>query len=544
MKRREFIKFGATGLSVVALGTMAEWPMFWRGSRAHAASPSLDRLNLEMVAVDAEMVDGIPVPMWAFKIAGDDHEEEGMEHHITAPRIPGPAMVALAGDRIRLRIWNHVDDGEGIPMGGDHSFAIPGVTLTVDGQQVDKVTIPYGDDGPVNIEFTAPEPGTYMYLDPENAPVNRMMGLHGVLAVFPSPVGNNTPYLNPTSNIQALFDDLGTTAHFPGAPWDSARNIIWVFNVIDSSRFALAAGMPDGIDREWFSRAGGFLPDYFTLNGKSGFFSAQHHHHSEGVDTEHANGGSGLQPLASGVHDLQSNISFRGTVGQPMLIRSLNAGNMWHAPHIHGTHVYPLSYANFLNGERRLNNNLTMLDTWALAPGAVVDLLHPFNIPPDVPEWPLEEEKFPLVYPMHDHNEITNTAAGGNYPQGIATHWQIDEDFDPNNPATGVIFVDRAELRVKTGQLLIEGRFSVPSPAEGAPIYLAVHAGGADDPLIFDRIKVSTRISEEQPFGRFSFRGRALKAMASRLVTLMHHGGHAENGHVVHAARTVPLRLR
>ncbi|SDL78405.1 Multicopper oxidase [Geoalkalibacter ferrihydriticus] len=533
MKRREFIKFSATGLSVVALGTMAEWPMFWRGSQAHASSFGLDRLNLEMVAVDAEMVDGIPVPMWAFKIAGDDHENEGMEHDLTAPRIPGPAMIALAGDRIRLRILNHIDDGNGNPMGGAHSFAIPGVTLTVDGEDVQQVTIPYGES--VDIEFTAPQAGTYMYLDPLNAPVNRMMGLHGVLVVMPNPVGNNTPYLNPTSNIQALFDDLGTTAHFPGAPWDPVRNVIWVFNVIDSSRFALAAGSPNGVDPGQFqyTPTSGYLPDYFTLNGKSGFFSAQHHHHSEGVDTDHDNGGDGILSLTGGVHDLQSNISFRGAVGQPLLIRSLNAGNMWHSPHIHGTHVYSLAQANFLTGQRGLLNNLTMLDTWALPPGAIVDLLHPYNVPPDVPEWPLEDELFPLVYPMHDHNEITNTAAGGNYPQGIATHWQIDEDFDPSNPATGVIFVDRAELRVKTGQLLIEGRFSVPSQSDSDPIFLHAHGGGHDAPILTGRIRVGTD-------GRFSFRGRALKAMGSRFVTLMHHG----EGHSIHAARSVPLRLR
>lgn len=403
MKRRDFLKFTSTGLAVVAVGSMAEWPAFWRGSQAHASSFGLDRLELEMVAVDAEMVDGIPVPMWAFKIRGnqDAHPDFGPGHGMTAPRIPGPAMVALTGDRVRLRIWNLVDDGAENPMGGAHSFAIPGVTLTVDGQSMDKVTIPY--DERVDIEFTAPAPGTYMYLDPENAPVNRMMGLPGAFVVLPDPVGNNTPFLNPPTNIQDLFDDLGTTAHFPGAPWDSARNAIWVFNVIDSTRFALAAGSPAGIAPAQFSRAGGFLPDYFTLNGKSGFLSAQHHHHSEGPHMEHDD--EGVIDVTSGVHDLQANISFRGTVGQPMLIRSLNAGNMWHSPHIHGTHVFQLNRVNFLNGTREFLDNsrgdlvMPMLDTWILPPGGIVDLLHPFSIPPTCRPGPWQRSFIPWCIP-------------------------------------------------------------------------------------------------------------------------------------------------
>lgn len=528
MKRREFLKFSATGLTVVAVGSMAEWPVFWKGSQAHASTLTLDRLDLDMVAVNAEMVTGVTVPMWAFKIRSHhDHP-----HSITVPRIPGPAMVALAGDRIRLRIRNRIEGSR------VHKFALPGVMLLVDGDEVDSVVAPF--DETVDVEFTAPNPGTYVYLDPENAPVNRMMGLHGVLVVLPNPVGNNTPYLNPTSNIQKLFNDLGTASHFPGAPWDSSRNTLWVFNVIDSEKCSLVANSSTAISSSHFTQIAGqgrFLPDYFTINGKSGFFGAQHHHHSEGLPEDEHGGDSNVLSLASGVFDLQSNISIRGTVGQPMVIRTVNAGNMWHSPHIHGNHIFSLCHANYLNGQRRLLSNVTMLDTWGLAPGDIHDVLHPFIQPPDIPPaaWPPQQELFPLVYPMHDHNEITNTAAGGNYPHGITTHWQIDAPFDPADPATGVILVDRAELRVKTGQLVLEGRFTVPSPSDSDPIYLDVHAGDAEGPVIFGRVKVGTD-------GKFLFRGRALKAITSRFVTLMHHDEHHE--HVVHATRTVPLRLR
>jgi hypothetical protein len=520
MKRRDFLKFGTTGLAVVAVGTMADWPMFWRGSQASATSLGSGSLDLEMVEAAAEMVDGIQVPMWAFKLKGTDHADLA-----GGARIPGPVLLALEGDRLRLRITNR------IAQGGDHGFAVPGVSLTVDGNTVSQVTVPPGEEG-VEVEFTAPAAGTYMYFDPLNAPVNRVMGLHGALVVLPDPVGNKAPYNgdSQTDAVTRLFNDLGTTGHFPGNPWDPARNAVWVFNVIDPDKAAAATAGGSALAPATF--LGGFLPQYFTINGKSGFFSAQHGHGGADAEMEDGHGATGniLSP-ADRLHDSQSRISISGTVGQPLVIRSLNAGLMWNSPHIHGNHVYPLAHANVLDGRRDILSNLNMVDTWTLAPGDVKDLLLPFIQPPDIPAaaWPPVQELFPLLYPMHDHNEISNTAAGGNYPQGMATHWQIDGPYDPSDPATGVISVERADLRVKTGQLVLEGHFTVPNQE------LALHAGGSDGP----RIGAGVRVGAD---GRFSFRGRALKALVSRYLTLTLHDAAAP--HQIQASRSVPLRLR
>jgi hypothetical protein len=518
MQRREFLKFSATGLAVVAVGTMADWPLIWRGSRAFAASLRTGVLGLDMVEANAEMVDGITVPMWAFMLAADNH------HHHGGPvgaRIPGPVLVALEGDRIRLRITNR------IAQGGAHGFAIPGVTLAVNGAPVAEAAIPPGG-GSLEIEFIAPPAGTYMYIDPLNAPVNRALGLHGALVVLPNPVGNETPYagLPPTDAVRRLFADLGRAAHFPGNPWDPGRNAVWVFNVIDPVKAAAATAGAGALPAATF--LDGFLPQYFTINGKSGYFGAQHgRHDDEGPAHAHENSLS----AADGLFDAQGNVSIRGTVGQPIVIRNLNPGLMWHSPHIHGNHVYPIAEANVLTGTRQILSNLTMLDTWTMAPGDVKDLLNPFIQPPDIPplRWPPVQELFPLVYPMHDHNEISNTAAGGNYPQGLVTHWQIDAPFNPADPATGVIVIERADLRVKSGQLILEGRFTVPN------LMLDVHAGGSDGPVISNNIRVGAD-------GRFRFRGRALRALASRFVTLMHHD--PLDPTQVHAGRAVALRMR
>jgi hypothetical protein len=532
MNRRQFMKNSVTAAAVVAVGSMADWPVLWRSPYARATSVAGSaEFELEMVEVDAQMVDTVEVPMWAFRI--ESHEHDG--HSQFSPRIPGPALVALEGDRIRLKIKNSISQG------GDHGFAIPGVTLTSGGQEMTQVIIPRNED--LRVEFSAPAPGTYMYLDPLNAPVNRVMGLHGALVVLPHPVGGNgTPYRNPTANIQRLFDDLGRTAHFPGHPWDLERNTVWVFNTIDPGKCRLAAGGTSAISPSAFES--GFLPQYFTLNGKTGFFATQHHHFlsSDADHEEHHHTHGGLS-IAQRLFDAHTHISINGRVGQPILIRNLNAGLAWHSPHIHGNHVYQLTDAG--NVPER---DAFFLDTWTVPPMARIDLLLAYVRPPDIPgdrdviapvvprtspkAWPPVEERFPLVYPMHDHNEISNTAAGGNYPHGLITHWQIDGDIDPRE---FVIFVDQADMRVRTGRIELKGRISRTPSEVGQEVILDVHVGGSDGETITRTIQVDAQ-------GRWVFRGRGLKALSTRIVTLMFHA--PGDPAMVFAARTVPLKLR
>ncbi|WP_027713669.1 multicopper oxidase domain-containing protein [Desulfuromonas sp. TF] len=542
MKRRDFIKFTSTGLAVVAVGTMAEWPAFWGAGQAHAATlPGRGVVRLEMAEIQAEMVDLRAVPMWSFRLTTGDRDRD--EAHIAAnpydspyiPRIPGLTLVALAGDRVRLRIANDINRGGDIKR-----FAIPGVPLTVDGEQVQQVSIERGEDD-VEIEFTAPAPGTYVYLDPTNAPVNRMMGLHGVLVVLPHPVGaNGSPYDAPTQNVRQLFEDLGRAPHFPGHPWNGERNAVWVTNTIDPDKCEQVAETSGTVSSQQF--LSGILPQYFTLNGKSGFFAAQHGQslfptlnpgglRDQRHDVEHLNWAA----IEKGIFDTQSNVAIHGNVGQPAVIRCVNAGLMWHSLHIHGNHLYPLSHANYLNGSRMISNNLTMLDAWTLAPGDIKDMLIPFIQPPDIPpaKWPPQQEFFPLLYPMHDHNEISNTAAGGNYPHGLSTHWEISGPMDPHNL---VIFVDRADLRVRTGRFELKGRLS-SVPQSGLTV--DIHAGGADGEILLEGLPVDSQ-------GRWECRGRALKAFSGGgFVTAVYHRPD-ENGDQSHArvSRTVPLRAR
>ncbi|MFQ5637075.1 MAG: multicopper oxidase domain-containing protein [bacterium] len=369
MKRREFIKYGSAGLVTLAVGRYALTPT------KKVFGKNID-IDLTITGVDVEMVDGTPVYMWSYA----DLNNGG-------PRIPGPVIEAVEGDVLRCNITNNSRE--------NHGFAIHGAVQTLDIGVIEP-----GQTG--SMEFEVPRAGTYLYFDPLNAPVNRVMGLHGVLVVLPSDPNEPTPYSNPTPAVRKLFRDLGNASlGFPGKRWDekrvypNGRTWVWIFNEIDP-KWNKLADRAKFIDPDEF--VAGFLPRYFTVNGDSGWFIA---------------------------HNL--NTSPRAKEGEPALIRSVMAGLGTRPPHIHGNHVYMVSKVK--NGVNKPQDNVIELDTWVVKPMECIDVLLPFRRPPDVPQglWPPKEEGFPITYPVHPHDEISVTAGGGQYPQGMMNDIHILE---------------------------------------------------------------------------------------------------------------------
>jgi FtsP/CotA-like multicopper oxidase with cupredoxin domain len=378
MNRRELLKYAGYGLAAIVVGDLELPPMF--SSKAHAASMSFD---LTIGEAMVEMVDLTAVYMKVFGTPA------------LGPSFPGPVIVATEGDDITINVSN--------TLGQRHAFQIVGTRI---------------GSGPIDpgqtktVSFKAPAAGTYMYVDPTNAPVNRVLGLHGAIVVLPPPGrGNKTPYSAPSANVQKLFNTLGRTTDFPGEAWNpdpaADRSRIWLIHSIDPNFNALAEqGL--AIDRHLFMSQ--FMPRYFTINGKSGAFAS---------------------------HD--PSITMHGRIGQPHLIRLLNAGMATHSPHFHANHIYVLSENNVVQ------KNVFHLDTFTMRPLDRVDVLLPFIRPPDIPgnpATPLREllsnelamvvgtPLSPLAWPMHCHMEMSQTAAGGNYPQGLVTHWEITGDVD------------------------------------------------------------------------------------------------------------------
>jgi hypothetical protein len=315
------------------------------------------------------------------------------------------------------------------------------------------------------------------------------MGLHGAFVVMPraAAAGHKlTPYSSPTPGIQDLFDDFGTAPWWPGLSWEAGdpargtpptRQAIWLLHQASPVLFeevGLFARNNPGQDYPAAQFVNLFCddpfvptsndprvpggvathnhkPQYFTIDGQSGHFA-----HNHGFIT----------PM------------YR--VGEPTLVRILNAGLMTHSMHLHANHMYVTAVDNVPQ------ENPIWVDVFNLWPMAHVDYVIPYMRPPDVPNvrgigradaplptagggtaWPpleeferhhpavgavvvtgvdglpvdLAQRQSPLCYPMHDHSEPTQVTQGGNYNTGLISgmyflgdrnglmDFPIDEDF-------------------------------------------------------------------------------------------------------------------
>ena len=417
-RRRQFLQYGMGGLAGVAVGTLGIRSLI--GVSLAQGIPASSSIALSFEEAIVEMVDKEPVYHWLFKT-----------QQSALPSFPGPVIFVTQGDQIDINLTNNLDE--------DHAFEVLRVPGSFSG--------PIAPGASRTVSFVAPEAGTYLYLDSLNSPVNRVMGLHGALIVLPRGVRENsainTPYSRPTPNVQRLFRDLGHAAHFPGDPWipirpDSVpanaglpadierllfRTRIWLFTQVDPrlNERVRALGAGALFDAVQFQRD--FLPRYFLINGRSGAFSA---------------------------HDQAT--ALEGFIGEPHLVRQLNAGLAAPSSHLHSNHFYVLAINNVVQ------ENVVQPDTMTLAAvqpqsgnpffsgGSTLDWLVPFIRPPDIagnPNTPLRElipeelslvignvPQSPLRYPMHDHAEQSQTAAGGNYPEGDVTDIVFLGDID------------------------------------------------------------------------------------------------------------------
>lgn len=364
MDRRRFLAYGMMGASA---------PLFAMTQNAHAQAASIT-YELDIEPVDVEMIDGVKVYMLLFYSRS------------SGSGTPRPLLTATEGDRVTIRVRNNAPE--------PHRFQIPGVT----GAAISAIA----PGKTREVTFTAPTGGSYLYLDPLNAPIYRLCGLHGAFIVRPrnglTLAGKPTPYSQATHTpaTEALFNAFGTS-RFPGNPWDPndpERQKVWILSQTDPS---LNRRVERGETIDPQSVPASFTPRYFTINGLSGF----------DLDDE-------------------PSVKISGYEGQPTLIRTMNAGLATHSPHIHGNHVMLLSGTR-TNGQVVVRDNIFELDVWTLPPLERKDVLLPFERPPDVPRavWPPVQEPFPMRYVMHCHTEMSQTAGGGNYPQGLVMHWEL-----------------------------------------------------------------------------------------------------------------------
>ncbi|WP_409272432.1 multicopper oxidase domain-containing protein [Neobacillus sp. SCS-31] len=498
MNRREFVKYAGGGIATLLIGSMMP---SWISGDSQLANTTVLAQELKFTITDAmkNMVthnseNKAQCYFWLYK-----------EENFPA-EIPGPNIITTVGSTVKVTVTNALDE--------PHAFYISGLV----------------DTGPIRpgetktVEFVPDAAGTYLYYDNLNAPVNRMMGLHGALVVMPNePVGghNYTPYSNPTPAVQQLFDDLGSSEHFPGLSWEEGdpashtpafRQYIWILHEASSRLFTEVGNYTAGKDYPAAQFVKSFQtdrfrsdgknkkPEFFTINGQSGYFAA----HNPYIAPNHR-------------------------VGEPAIIRILNAGLSMHSLHLHGNHVYVTG----VNGEAM--DNVIWLDTYTSNPLETVEWVVPFTRPPDIPNvrgigladeplmsignpaipgsaphpvWPPTDELnmhfpeigtrtgnfdisvrlSPICYPMHDHAETSQSAQGGNYGLGMMSGLAIIGDRNtpegvitfPNSPTNhGPEFTGPAagygngSMQMKSSEAAGQGNQIEPKPPENGS-----HKGG------------------------------------------------------------------
>lgn len=391
LSRRDVLKGGTAGLAALVVSPMlpglAGNPAYGAAAQAQALVFTITDVLKNMVThQDPQLNRRANIAQcyfWTYQLANVPIET------------PGPIIFAREGDLIDISVTNALDE--------NHELAIPGIGFTTG-------PIAPGASFAGQIAVPANAAGTYLYFDTLNAPVNRMMGLHGAFVVMPNP-DNGTPFTaadvaaNP--KLAQLFADLGAQPWWPGLAWNEGaandapfpptppfRQVIWLLHEASPNLFAEVGQFPPGQDFPAATFVDRFLnnsfvpngknkapavpgdhPQYFTISGQSGHFS----------------------------HNTPFVTPFM-RVGEPNLVRVLNAGLWTHCIHLHANHFYMLKVRNELTNFGNvpgqpinvfldldpavvpgITDNHIWLDVFGAHPGDVYEYIQPYMRPPDVP---------------------------------------------------------------------------------------------------------------------------------------------------------------
>ncbi|EMY35221.1 Tat pathway signal sequence domain-containing protein, partial [Arthrobacter crystallopoietes BAB-32] len=306
--------------------------------------------------------------------------------------MPERVIVAEKGATIKLRVHNR--------LAKDHELAIHGAGK--DGGDVTTGKIAPGANK--LLELKAPDPGTYIYSDPGNQPVERTLGLYGALVVMdPSDAWCIAPGL-------AEFE----------------RQWIWLTHAVDPvwANIEAKGGTVDPLRQP-------AVPRYFTLNGRSGFESmgmTRDDKINRAADEETTISGYPRQFDVRQFGEGSEIGSLRG--GQ--LVRMVNCGIVFHQMHFHGNHLWTLRCDNedWDRGEGYVDEEGYLCfqqweDVIRLKAMESKAAIIPIKRPPDAIDEVWHARDSDWGYPMHCHSESSQTAAGGMYPGGLTAHWFI-----------------------------------------------------------------------------------------------------------------------
>jgi len=349
----------------------------------------------DVVASRLYPLDAVPPPAGLPAPARPDPEHVGqflVRRRYWASYLPERTLVLETGGTLRLRLHN--------TLAAPHELAVVGA-----GPGGSTATTGLVDPGATGeLELPAPAPGTYVFCDRGNAPVERVLGLFGVLLVVDPDVAW-TPY--------------------PGGP-EFERQWVWMCHDVDPV-WARAASRGETVDPVRTPA----VPRYFLLNGYSGFQSL-------GVTRDRAlNRLRHEDTLIAGfprqvdVRDFgRTADGATAVLGQ--LLRLVNPGIVKHQLHFHGNHVWTVWRNGTLfprrGGYLDAAGHVVAQqweDTVELNALDRKDSVIPVKRPPDAMELVWRNRSGPWRYPMHCHAEPSQTAGGGLYPGGLVADWTL-----------------------------------------------------------------------------------------------------------------------
>ena len=366
-----------------------------------AAKPAL-RMKPKVFTADGRIVDSRTYPLDA-EVPADgtptpltqDPANVGqflIRRDYWASHFPERTLIAELGATVRLRVFN--------TLAGTHRLTI--ARAGADGTELTTGDIPPGGYG--MLEFEAPPPGTYIYHDSTNAPVQRTLGLFGCLLV----ADPEEPWH--VAKDQACFE----------------RQWLWMAHAVDPEWAAIeaAGGTVD-------QKANPAVPRYFLLNDRSGYEALAHSPNKAINQACHEESLISGYPRQVDVRLFGEDL-VAGTIRAGQMVRLVNPGIVFHQIHFHGNHLWTVRRNNvewprsggYVDAEGHV-----VLQQWEdvveLEPMDAKDCMIPMKRPPDATDMVWEARGTDWLYPMHCHAEPSQTAAGGLYPGGLVAHWNL-----------------------------------------------------------------------------------------------------------------------
>jgi FtsP/CotA-like multicopper oxidase with cupredoxin domain len=316
-----------------------------------------------------------------------------------ASYFPDRTLIAETGSTIRILLHNHLSQPHELRF---HGAGAAGADVS---------SRPVAPGTTQLLEFPAPPPGTYLFTDPGNEPVERTLGLFGGLVVI---------------------DPRDAWRLFPGGP-EFERQWLWFCHDVepDWARLASRGGTVD-------PAASPAVPRYFTINGYSGFQSVAVSTDQELNERREQDTLPSGHPRDTDIRNFSASPA-PGAVRTGQLMRMVNTGIVDHQLHYHGNHVWTVR-ANGIDFPRthgRVTPGGDVVlqqweDTVQLTPLERKESILPVKRPPEVVDAVWNARSHDWKYPMHCHAEPSQAAAGGLYPGGLLADWVLAAGATPD----------------------------------------------------------------------------------------------------------------